>query len=167
MHKYGARVDKGVDGLESMIHLLPTELRCVLGRLPFSITKDVQEVRLRAGQAVALGIRGEERYVTAGGVCTVSSEAAVRCEERWLRAVVDRVCEQSVYAHQEELRCGFLSAPNGCRVGVAGTAVVEHGRVISFRNITSVCVRVARQHRGCAAHLAERLFGDGVVAFLP
>lgn len=155
-----------MDGWTTLLALLPEELHRVLRRLPPSVSTQVQELRLRAGQAVALGIRGEERYVTAGGVVTVQADAALVCDEHWLRLVIDRVCEHSVYAHQEELKCGFLPAPDGCRIGIAGTAVLEHGEIVSYRHITSLCMRVAREHRGCAASLAARLCADGVAGAL-
>ena len=155
-----------MDGFEALTALMPEELRRILGRLPSAVCDEVQEIRLRAGQAVALGIRGTERYVTAGGVATVEAEAAFCCESRWLRQVVDNACEQSVYAHQEELKHGFLPAPRGCRIGIAGTAVVENGSIVGYRHITSLCMRVARDHRGCAAELASRLCADGVAGAL-
>lgn len=162
------RTEEGgrVDGWNAVLSLLPDELERALRRLPPSVRAQVQELRLRAGQAVALGIRGEERYVTAGGVVTVQADAALRCEERWLRQVIDRVCEHSVYAHQEELKRGFLPAPDGCRIGIAGTAVVENGEIISYRGMTSLCIRVAREHRGCAEALAARLCADDVAGAL-
>lgn len=154
------------DGWDTLLSLLPDELRRVLCRLPPTVGAQVQELRMRAGQAIALGIRGEERYVTAGGAVTVQADAALCCEERWLREVTDRACEHSVYAHQEELKRGFLPAPAGCRIGIAGTAVVEHGEIVSYRGITSLCMRVAREHHGCAETLAARLCTDGVAGAL-
>ena len=62
------------------------------------------------------------------------------------------LCEYSVHTHQHEICCGCYG-PVRCRAGIAGTAVVENGRVISYRNITSICIRVARRHSGCAAEL--------------
>lgn len=155
-----------VDGFGTLTALMPEELRRVLERLPPWVRDDVQEIRLRAGQAVAVGIRGTERYVTAGGVTTAQAEAALCCQEPWLRQMIDNACEQSVYAHQEELKRGFLPAPRGCRIGIAGTAVVENGSIVGYRHITSLCMRVARDHRGCAAELASRLCADGVAGAL-
>ncbi len=154
------------NGWEALLGLLPEALRRAFRRLPPTACTRVQELRLRAGQAVAVGLRGEERYVTEGGVLTVQADVALRCEVAWLREIVDRVCEHSVYAHQEELGHGFLSAPVGCRIGIAGTAVVENGRIVSYRNVTSLCLRVAREHGGCAAGLAHELCADGVIGAL-
>ena len=150
------------NGFDTLLTLLPEEPRRLLGHLPPNVKAQVQELRLRAGQAVCVSIRGSEYYVTADGSFTDHAGGALHCTVAWLRQTVDRACEQSVYAHQEELRHGFLPAPEGCRIGVAGTAVVEKGRIVSYRNITSLCLRVAREHCGCAHDLAEQLCKNGI-----
>ena len=151
---------------EAVLALLPDEARRLLGRLPPEEAAAVQELRLRAGQAVSVGIRGRERCITADGCFTEAAGGAVHCRAEWLRQTVDRVCGQSLYAHQEELRCGFLPSPSGCRIGIAGTAVTENGHIVGYRDITSLCIRIAREHRGCAAELAKTLFSDGVCGTL-
>lgn len=147
---------------ECVLALLPEEARRLIGRLPEESAKDVQELRLRAGQAVSVGIRGRERFVTADGRFTEAAGGALHCRNEWIRQTVDRLCEQSMYAHQDELRRGFLPSPSGCRIGIAGTAVTEGGRIVGYRDITSLCVRIAREHRGCAAEIAATLCADGV-----
>ncbi len=151
------------NGWDALFPLLPETLGRALNALPPPIRLQVQEIRLRAGQAVALGIRGAEQFITPTGAVSVRTADGLFCPVEWLRQIVERVCDHSVYAHQEELRCGFFAAPGGCRIGIAGTAVTENGRIVSYRNLTSLCIRVAREHRGCAAALAERLCGDGTV----
>lgn len=151
------------NGWDALSPLLPETLQRALNALPPPVRSQVQEIRLRAGQAVALGIRGTEQFITPTGAVSVRAAEGLVCPAEWLRQVVERVCDHSVYAHQEELRCGFFAAPGGCRIGVAGTAVTENGRIVSYRNITSLCIRVAREHHGCAAALAARLCRDGTV----
>ena len=151
---------------ETLLTLLPEEARRLIGRLPPEAAARVQELRLRAGQAVSVGIRGRERYITADGRFTDAAGGALHCRAEWIRRTVDRVCEQSLYAHQEQLRCGFLPSPSGCRIGIAGTAITENGRIVGYRDITSLCFRIAREHRGCAAELAQTLCADGVYGAL-
>lgn len=151
---------------ESWRSLLPDAVYQAWQCLPPATREAVQEIRLRAGQAVTVGVRGEEWALTADGTLTEQAGGALHCTAAWLRELVDRACEYSVYAHGEELRQGFLPAPAGCRLGVAGTAVHEAGRVTGYRHITSVCLRVAREHRGCAVPLAQWLCAQGITGTL-
>lgn len=48
---------------------------------------------------------------------------------------------------------GYLTAPGGHRIGLCGEAVIKNGTVSSFREISSLCIRVARDIPGIAAEL--------------
>lgn len=148
-----------------LLSWLPSPLGRVLARIPTDSAKQIHEVRLYAGRAVAVGIGGGLRFVTENGALTVSP-TLWRCEDVWIREIVDRACRQSLYAYGEELRHGFLPAPAGCRIGVAGTAVTAEGVITGYRRITSLCIRIARDHSGCADALARIICHDGVQGLL-
>ena len=154
-----------MDGWTALLGWLPPPLGRVLARIPTDSAGQIHEVRLYAGRAVAVGIGGGLRFVTENGTLTVSP-TAWRCEDGWIREIVDRACGQSMYAHGEELRHGFLPAPAGCRIGIAGTAVTNDGVITGYRRITSLCIRIARDHGGCAAALARLVCRDGVQGLL-
>ncbi len=140
-----------MQGFLSALEWLPTPLREVLLDLPDKQKKTAQEIRLRAGQPVC---------ITAGGA---AYSVGMICREAWVQQCFDVICEYSVYAHQEELRRGFITAPNGCRVGVAGTAVLQEGRVVSFCPVTALCIRIARCHKGCSRAIAEHIIHENRV----
>ena len=48
---------------------------------------------------------------------------------------------------------GFLTAPGGHRIGLCGEVVTVNGQISGIRNITSLCIRVAREIPGIAAGL--------------
>lgn len=58
--------------------------------------------------------------------------------------------ENSVYACEEELKEGFFTAEEGCRVGVCGKMSLREGRVHMLSAIGSVCIRIPRAVKGCA-----------------
>ncbi len=148
-------------GYITAVSLLPHELQVPLLVLDETIGGRVQEIRLRSGQAVSLGFGGEEWFVTAAGEVTARRACGVVCSEALLRQTTDRLLEYSVYAHWEELRRGFVTA-NGCRAGIAGTAVLDGGRVTGYRAINALCIRVKREHNGCAERLIPFLCDDHV-----
>ena len=45
---------------------------------------------------------------------------------------------------------GYLTAPGGHRIGLCGEAVIHQGVVTGIKNLTSVCIRVARDFPGAA-----------------
>ena len=61
------------------------------------------------------------------------------------------------------MRNGFFTIQGGHRIGVAGRTVCEQGKILSFRNISCINIRVARQKKGCATKLLPWLTdGDNI-----
>lgn len=153
-----------MDTWEQVIGVLPLPLRERLRGIAPSFREQIQEIRLRKGGPVTLSVRGRQWYLSPeGSLCRDGGQALI-CSGEWMGKTFDTACEHSVYTHQEELRCGYITTRNGCRIGVGGTAVTQDGEIRSFRNITSLCLRVPRQHRGCAAPMADILCRDGGVS---
>ncbi|MBX5436318.1 MAG: stage III sporulation protein AA, partial [Alicyclobacillaceae bacterium] len=60
---------------------------------------------------------------------------------------------------EEDIRRGFVTMPGGHRVGVAGRVVLsETGAIRTIRSITSVNVRIAREHVGAANRVKTHLW---------
>lgn len=67
---------------------------------------------------------------------------SVRLTQEQLDTVFMAMCDGSLYAHAETLREGYLSLGDGLRVGVAGRAVVDGGKVSGIFDIRSLSVRI-------------------------
>ena len=46
------------------------------------------------------------------------------------------------------IQCGYITATGGHRVGICGDVVIADGRISTIKNITSLCIRVARDFPG-------------------
>lgn len=150
-----------MNGYAEAAACLPSALREVLLRVPPEIAGRVQEIRLRQEAPVVLSTPQGEWFITQEGRITPRpSEDTLRCGRALLSDCFQILCDFSVHTHQQELRQGFIAVKNGCRAGVAGTAVVENGQILSLRNVTSLCLRVARRHDGCARELSRQLAPD-------
>ena len=120
----------------------------------------VCEVRLRCGGKIAvLGTRGRA-YLGPGGVTERRSEALTATTAD-LKYVLDKVSAHSLYSVNEHLKRGFLTY-RGCRVGVCGSGVVEGGRIVTIRDISSLVVRFAHDVDCAAVVLPALLDGERV-----
>jgi stage III sporulation protein AA len=70
-----------------------------------------------------------------------------------LDTMVELMAARSLYAHEAELRQGYLTLPGGHRVGITGRAVESEGRVTTQREWSGLVIRVARTVPGAAAAL--------------
>ena len=110
----------------------------------------VEEIRLRVGQRpTARTVRGET---------TLSSDLVTAVD---LQAVLAAATERSRYAVGETLKAGFLSLPNGWRLGVCGMCVCDENGVRTIRDPTSLCIRAAHAHIGVgtALHRSTLILG--------
>ncbi len=134
---------------------LPPALRDKLQALPSALTARATEIRLREGMPVALTADG--RAQSPPPLDSLRPDAAL-LEETFLR-----LCGNSVYTHQNDINSGFVTLPGGHRVGVCGTAVVEAGRIVNLRRITSLNLRVARLHREAARETMRLVCPSGAL----
>lgn len=142
---------------------LPARLRTAALRVPDAVRESVQEIRLRADAPLAFSAPAAEWMLSErDGLVVDRRPDVVVASRRELQECFQRLCDYSIHSHQEELRRGFVSTSLGCRAGVAGSAVLENGAVTSIRDITSICIRIARRHIGCADRLLPLVLPRGV-----
>lgn len=134
-----------------------------LSSLPPHEQVGIQEIRLRAGEPITLSYPAGERFLCASRSSALHQPDTLICRPEQLEACFLRFCEESVYAHESELRQGFIAVRGGIRVGVAGTAVLDGDRVRSVRQVTSLCIRLPRRHAGCSASLLPLIYSAGSV----
>lgn len=60
------------------------------------------------------------------------------------------ICENSIYSYQNEIKNGYITVKGGHRVGIAGSCVIENGKVININYISSINFRIAREIIDCS-----------------
>ncbi len=126
--------------------LLPHRLTDALRR---STAPRVEELRLHANR---------EATVTAAGR---SFPLGVTLGADEMQTLLQGMCAGSLYAHSETIRQGYLSLPDGIRVGVCGTAATDAGQVIGVREITGLTVRIPHRTEVDASPILRALSEDG------
>ena len=151
-------------GYQRAVMRLPIQIREPLMRVDGERQRCVQEIRLRANAPLALSLpEGTVSVCRDGRTTDGASAATVICAPEWVREAFEALCDHALYTHQQELVRGFITTREGVRVGVAGTSVTENGTVASVRDITSLCIRIPRIHRGCAARLCSEICKRGIL----
>lgn len=140
---------------------LPSDWLALLTGLPAQVADRVQEVRVRAGQPLSVSLPEGERYLWDGGVTALRQRGLTVCSAIQVEECFMRFCDQAVYAHEWELRQGYVAVAGGVRVGIAGTAVMRGGEVASVQAVTALCIRMPRYLRGCAGWLHQVVSAPG------
>ncbi len=118
---------------------------------------EIEEIRLRAGAPLTLGIAGESCFMTnKGGITNHEMDAYIVSHEE-VQSAFAAICENSVYAHMDEIRQGFLTLKGGHRVGICGKAVSEEGKIRTFREVSSLNFRIAHEIVGIADSVMDHI----------
>ena len=102
------------------------------------IEKNIQEIRIRVNRPIILKMRQADVLIE----YTVSQKEVLQ--------TLERLCENSIYAYKNQICEGFLTVKGGHRVGFTGTAVVENGKTINLKYVTSLNFRIAREVLDCS-----------------
>ena len=128
--------------------LLPGPMRRALERLDSQEQGEIEEIRLRAGQPMAiLGPRG----VWGGPGCRD------RPRPGDLSLALEIATQASAHTALDKVRQGFFTVRGGHRIGICGSAVMKDGTVWNLRQISSLALRIAHEEPGLAAVVLDKL----------
>lgn len=130
-----------------------------LSHIDEKICNSAQEIRLRVNRPLAIVCPNITFFVTTNGglTSTLLNGYMLKVSRSDIADTFQNICNYSVYTRQNEIINGFVTMHGGHRAGICGTAVVNNGKISNIRDITSINIRVAREHKNCAKNLLNRL----------
>ena len=134
----------------SVLPYLPGSIRYKVEKIALTEDLEIEEIRLRAGLPLTLGICGESCFITPTGGVSNHEIDAYRVSQEEVQSAFMAVCENSVYAHMDEIRQGFVTLKGGSRVGICGKTVNEDAEIKNFREVSSLNFRIAQEIIGIA-----------------
>lgn len=132
---------------EEILKCFPNTTYCLLKK-EFDneeITKILQEIRIRVNRPIILKLRNQDIII---------DYKVNQCE---ILQILEKLCNNSVYAYKEQICNGFITIKGGHRVGITGTAVVEKGKIINVKYINSLNFRIAREVLGCSDKILSQI----------
>lgn len=130
---------------QEILPFLPPALNAIITNLPAEVLGKLEEIRLRQDRPLIIGLPGEDRMVAQNGALVKDCARAYLVTADDVQRVTQLVSGCSLYAFEEELKNGYITLPGGHRVGLAGKAVVEKGRIKTLKYISSLNIRISRE----------------------
>ena len=144
---------------DSCLYAIPQRIRRPLEFLSESVKSKIEEIRLRTGLPVTLTVSGKTLFLKASGqISDFISRDLIITQKDELQEAFRLLCANSVYAHTEEIKKGYVIMRSGHRAGICGTVIRD-----GMKDISSVNIRIAREISGCADELLKRFDGGGVL----
>ena len=134
----------------SFLRLLPQWIRTKVDNIG---RESLQEMRLRIGQPPQLVLGTSCSYI----------EGIVKEDD--LDFCINSASQYSPWS-ASTTASGYITAQGGHRLGICGQMVIVNGNVKTVRNITSLCIRVARDFPGLASR-AVNLNGSVLIIGSP
>lgn len=148
------------DALSNILYALPPKIKGALFNLSPTVQQNVAEIRLRKNLPLALTVWGETVFLKNDGqTCFSLCDGLIYINEDDIYECFQLLCDDSVFAHENELSEGFVMMKNGCRAGVCGRLVSDG----TMQDITSINIRISREIKGCANELLSRYNGGGLL----
>lgn len=125
---------------QSFINLLPLWMRDTVDK---QSRDNLQELRLRLHAPPVL--------ITANGNHTL--ERVAQADD--LQFCVNMASRYSPWS-AGTVSQGFITAQGGHRIGLCGNAILQDGKVTGIHNLTSLCIRIARDFPGIASDIGNK-----------
>lgn len=133
------------------IEMLPPVLRRAANKLSEAQMAVAEEIRLRVGQPLVVELDRTDAVPEPGALLTTQD----------LSDTLTQAAQGSAHTAMEQMRHGFFSAGGGHRVGLSGSALVKDGDIQGFRELSGLCIRIARPVPGIADTMVESLWRYG------
>lgn len=133
----------------------------LLSILPMWMRQEVDKYGRENGQELRLRIDLPPQLITAQGELWL--QKSVSAED--LSFCVNAASRYSPWAAASSSN-GYITAPGGHRIGLCGDVVLLQGKTAGIKNLSSLCIRIARDIPGVAARTAD-LMGSVLILGSP
>lgn len=144
------------------ICFLPEKIRNAFELCDSSV---LYEIRFRVGFPIILKSFLGKFYLGEKGK-TILADSAYICSKRDIEEIIENATEHSVYAFNEEIKQGFITASGGLRIGVCGDCVYDGEKLVTIKNISSLNIRIPHEVNGCSKPLCKYLLTNKISSTL-
>jgi len=130
-------------------------LESVLSRLDVKIRSSVITVISRVGKINEIRIRENSNVFVTFGTENIKCDYIVDREA--LNNTFERLCSGTLHTHLETIKNGYITLPEGVRIGVCGRAVCENGVIKNVYDISSLCIRIPYPVYGVSEKIMEKI----------
>lgn len=130
--------------IDEILRYFPNQIYTLLKNTfvqDIKLMNNLQEIRIRVGREIILKTRNLDAIID----YKVSTNEILQ--------ILEKICENSIYAYKNQICEGFLTIKGGHRIGITGTAVIEGEKLINLKYVTSLNFRIAREIINVSKHL--------------
>lgn len=104
----------------------------------------IREIRLNVNMPIELVLNDNSFFIN-----------NKRLSSSDIQNIFASVCEYSVHTYKNEICEGFITAEGGYRVGICGTAVYDHSKIINIKDISGLNIRIPHEIIGASNKIID------------
>lgn len=124
-------------------------------------SQNLEEIRVRLQKPVVLHYTKNTAFLSQRGGITSCETQAYTAQKSDIEGCMEKLCHGSIYAYQNEIKNGYLTTPEGDRVGLSGQAVMEGDLMINLKEISGLNFRFSHEILGAADALMPYIYAKG------
>ncbi len=148
--------------INNLLNLLDPNIALLVSGLNREELSKINELRIRRGQPLCAVINGKSYYIGNSSFLYKTCDRAHICSDMEIQQCFLGITRHSVYAYENQISQGFITMPDGNRAGISGAFSFSDGQY-RLNDIYSICIRIAREHFGCADKVLPYLCKDNKI----
>lgn len=144
---------------EEILKIVSSKLRRILENSDMDFEK-LQEMRIRMLEPLIVIYDGEEFFLSEKGELSKQPESGYQITAADIKETIEYISSFSLYAYEDEIRQGFITAQGGHRIGLAGKVVLENDRVKSVKHISFINIRMSHERKGCGECILPYIYEE-------
>ncbi len=138
-------------------------IQLYLKKIGENIIENLQEIRIRANRPIVIVTHSGSSFLTSNGKLSyIVSSNCVFTSESEISDSINKMCGYSMHSHYEDILNGYITLPNGSRVGLTGTAVFDKDEVKGIKDFDGINIRIPRQIIGVSELIINNIFINGI-----
>lgn len=109
------------------------------------IINELQEIRIRTNRPIILRLRDTDLILE------------YNVSQTEILQILEKLCENSIYAYKNQICEGFITVKGGHRVGLTGSCVIENGKILNVKYVSSLNFRIAREVLNCSTRVLREV----------
>lgn len=156
-----------MDNITYFLSMMPKSLGEIFYNLEKSITENITELRIRRNKPLIVYVKKEPYFITIGGrLVNNFTDNTVIFNDESFDYITDRLCNHSYHTNMHTMIDGYITAKNGSRVGIGVSAVYKENVITSVRDISSLNIRIASEHKNCSREILNILYSQNTPSII-
>ena len=145
--------------MEKLLDIFPEKIKDFIENIPSEDLKRLTEIRLRVSFPVYFYMGKEEYSINEKGL---SKRDGYIFSEQDAMFMWKKLCNGSPYSTIKKQKKGYITV-EGNRIGFVGEYNSVDGEIKHIEKISSFCVRIMHEKKGCANKIYKYLYQNGVL----